>query len=140
MKASLLLMGLTTGMMAVGAVHAADTPGHARLSTLRGQTLVAASTSGDGLLSTLRNLLSPDPAPRTRATDRAPCGDDTGRDTADPAIRGAASPGPVGQAAAGTARADDDIPRPADNLGDGTDVRRPAPALGWQSLLPGSIQ
>lgn len=145
MKASLLLTGLTAGMMAVGAAHAADTAGHAHMPTLHGQILAAASTSGDGLLSTLRNLLSSDRDARARGADRADsrttCNGEARRGNADPAIGGMASPGPAGQAAAGTARVDGDIPHPTNDLGDeGADTRRTVPALGWQSLLPGSIQ
>ncbi|HET7663498.1 MAG TPA: hypothetical protein VFK31_07650 [Rhodanobacteraceae bacterium] len=145
MKTSLLLLGLVLGVGAVGTAQATDATTCPHLLNVGSQSLAAASTSGNGVLSDLSNLLSgghqgkndttatdshaaaahsepgyghqPGPAPSSGHHTRRNAGSHNNDSTTAPvAIRSGGSPAP--------ADANPDNP----------------PTLGWQSLLPGSIQ
>lgn len=144
MKTSLLLLSLVMSAGAVGTAQAADATTCPQLLNVNSQTLAAASTSGSGVLSDLSNLLSghqnkndttaadshaaathadqgyghqPGPTPsNTHHANGNTSGHNNDSTTAPVAIRSGGSPAP----------ADTNPDNP--------------PTLGWQSLLPGSIQ
>lgn len=146
MKTSLLLIGLVMGAGIVGTAQATDTTACQHLLNIKGQTLAAASTTGSGVLSDLSNLLSG----QKPKTDSTTTGSDTAATTAHAAQGYRHQPGPVQSAAHHTQHDADNASHGGTTapiaIRDGGD---PAPAnpspdspptLGWQSLLPGSIQ
>lgn len=128
MKTSLLLLGLVMGTGVVGTAQATDMTARSYAP----DTLVAASTSGDGVLSALGNLLSRESRNDTRDCDITQASGKTGPQPV---------PGPTFDRHHHQGPDTDAALPPAATAGDGAQPPTDTlPGLGWQSLLPGSIQ
>lgn len=147
MKTSLLLMVLTMGMGAAGAVQATETTPVPSMPT-EGRSLASsdASVDGHGVLSALSNLISS----RDASGGSAPASED-GHGTASGDVSDYVDqPGPAIQDAGSPSRHGHHETSPsasASTAETGTGALSPETAspddrssLGWQSLLPGSIQ
>lgn len=142
MKTSLLLMSLVMGAGLVGTAQAASTTAASSIPDVHKPALVATSVSGSGVLSTLGDLLS---GKTTKKHDSLPPCDHDAMQPTDKAkqpcqSQAAAHPGasnPHAHLSAGGA----DTQRSANGGNPLPSSASSAEAvLGWQSLLPGSIQ
>jgi len=147
MKTSLLLLSLVLGVGAVGTARAADAPTCPHLLNVDSQSLAAASTSGSGVLSDLSNLLS-----SHQGKNDTTAADNGNTPAAHTAQGYRHQPGPTPSSSEHHTRHDagshghDSATAPvAARSGGGSAPADPnadnnPPTLGWQSLLPGSIQ
>lgn len=146
MKTSLLLMSLVMGAGLVGTAQAATTSAAATIPNVPAQALVATSMSSDGVLSTLSELLASKATKKTATAQ--PCDRDDSAGTTD---KPKPCPSPAGSMPGAMPGAVNPHPQrvggsndPSHPDGDGHLAPSPASSaeatLGWQSLLPGSIQ
>ena len=146
MKTSLLLIGLVMGTGIVGTAQATDASACQHLLNIKGQTLAAASTTGSGVLSDLSSLLSG----QKKKTDTPTTDSDTASATTHAAPDYRHQPGPVPPPAHHAHHGADNAShhgtsapmaiRDGGNSAPANANPDNPPTLGWQSLLPGSIQ
>ncbi|SRR5699024_4693239 len=134
MKTSLLALVLTTGLGAAGVVQATETtPVPSMPNESRSLAAVGTSVEEQGALSTLDSMLSSGTRAATREAGDAGMPDYV--DQPGPALQEAGTPRHQGHApAAATPDHEDAAPQEPASRGN------PSSSLGWQSLLPGSIQ
>ncbi|HEX7342517.1 MAG TPA: hypothetical protein VF269_09630 [Rhodanobacteraceae bacterium] len=140
MKTSLLAIGLMMGAGLIGTAHAANATTRATAPNIDNQSAATAMPASHGLLSALDSVLSGDaqtsngtaqthnPATHTRA----------GKSKPHPSLATASNP-VLGQRHAATDSSADPS-RPSASTASGQSADPAQNDLGWQSLLPGSIQ